>query len=681
MFLISLILVIFSTFFITAVLNKNSKANLFLIYFLILGFAQLVLSFEVLSLMSLISINGLLYANAIFFFTALIIWLLNKKPLPKLNFSIELSKIKKALKLDKTLAILSILLTIFLVIKLTNIFVLPISWGDALVYYFPRCLSWIYNGNINHYIVPDVREIIMPVNMEFLYTWLFLFFKTERGTAIFSFISYVGGLIVIYNLLGYFNIIVRRRLWAIYVFSAFSLIGSLLQTPCADIFIGSLILASIYLFIVFAKENNKTALTISTLSYALAIGTKTTTLLVSPAVFILFFVILLKYKKYKFIKSSFIFLFLMFINFMIFASYNYILNFIQFSHPISNSTHILLNKFFGGINGYIFNLIRYIFVLFDASGIDNFQFYNDTITNLQSRVLSLFGMNSTSYLSPYYPDDYLFESETSPLKGYLGLLCIFTFVPSIFICIKRLFNKKLKDKNFAINILGLLYVINILFFAGVMFFTSFNMRYLITFVVISSPILIYSYIGTIKNWYKILTTALIALYLLSIPIANELPYLIYVLKNDNIRSWKSITRDEISIANYLKRNNYKNILLYISGKHRSIYDFEKLKLHNFKIDRLLLENIESYDISKYDYIVTDEYELSASNLLYIPNKYCVYFDKNKNIVEYNKKSKIVKANCKLPFEYFKEKGFVDDTSTINSLSSFKLFKNKKYITE
>ena len=293
MFLISLILIIFSTFFITAVLNKNSKANLFLICFFILGFAQIVLSFEVLSLMSLISINGLLYANAIFFFTALIIWLLNKKPLPQFNLSAELSKIKTALKLDKTLVALSVLFILFILVKILNIFVLPISWGDALVYYFPRCLSWIYNGSINHYIVPDVRELIMPVNMDFLYSWLFLFFKTGRATAIFSFLSYIGGLIVIYNLLGYFNVIIRRRLWAIFVFSAFSLIGNLLQTPCADIFIGSLILASIYLFIVFAKENNKIALYISTLSYALAIGTKTTALLVSPAVFILFLIFLM----------------------------------------------------------------------------------------------------------------------------------------------------------------------------------------------------------------------------------------------------------------------------------------------------------------------------------------------------------------------------------------------------
>ena len=681
LFFISLTLVLISTFFITAVLSRNSKSNLFLIYFFILGFAQIVLSFEVLSLLNLIRTKEFLCINGVFFLFSFCFWLFKEKPIPKLNLFDELFKIKIALKLDKTLFILSVLFILFIFVKLLNIFVLPPSWGDALVYYFPRCLSWIYNGSINHYVVPDVRELIMPVNMDFLYTWLFLFFKNARATAIFSFISYIGGLIVIYNLLGYFNVIIRRRLWSIYVFSAFSLIGSLLQSPCADIFIGSLILSSVYLFVVYAKENNKTALYISTLSYVLAIGTKTTALLVSPAVFLLFFIVLLKYKRNKFIKESFVFLFLMFINFIIFASYNYILNFIQFLHPISNLTHVLLNKFFGGINGYIFNLTKYIFVLFDASGIDNFHFYNEFITSIQQKFLSLFGMNATSYLSPYYPDDYVFDSKVSPLNGYLGLIGLFSLVPSIFISVKRLIQRRFYDKNLVINLLGFLYVLNILLFSGVMFFTSFNMRYLITFVVISSPALIYSYVYSFKNIYKLIVTALVAFYLFSFPIANELPYLIYVLKNPNIRSWKNITRDEISIANYLKKNNYRKVLLYISGKHISCFDIEKLKLDGFKIDKLLLENLESYDISNYDYIITDEYEFSSSNLLYIPNKFCVYLDSNKNIVEYNKKSEIVKAKCKIPFEYFKEQGFIDDSYSINGLSSFKLFKNKKYTLE
>lgn len=315
--------------------------------------------------------------------------------------------------------------------------------------------------------------------------------------------------------------------------------------------------------------------------------------------------------------------------------------------------------------------------MFDAAGIDNFQFYNDFITSMQQKVLSLLGMNSTSYLSPYYPDDYIFDSKVSPLNGYLGLLGLFAFVPSIFICIKRLIQRKFNDKNWIINLLGFLYVLNILLFAGVMFFTSFNMRYLITFVVISSPALIYSYVHNFKNIYKLIVTALVVFYLFSFPIANELPYLIYVLKDKNISSWKTITRDEILIADYLKKNNYKNVLVYISGKHSSLFDIEKLKLDGFKIDRLLIENIDSYDISQYDCIVTNEYEFSASNLLYIQNKYCTYLDKNKNVIEYDKKPKIVKAKCKIPFEYFIESGFIDDTSSIKGLSSFKLFKNKK----
>ena len=67
--------------------------------------------------------------------------------------------------------------------------------------------------------------------------------------------------------------------------------------------------------------------------------------------------------------------------------------------------------------------------------------------------------------------------------------------------------------------------------------------------------------------------------------------------------------------------------------------------------------------------------------MYIPNEFCVYLDSDKNIVEYNKKSEIVKAMCKLPFKYFNKQGFIDDSYAINGLSSFKLFKNKKHLLE
>lgn len=676
MFFVSLILVLISTFFITSVLSKNAKQNLFFIYFLLISFAQIVLSFEILSLYSLISSNNFLFVNSFFLISSFILWKCKKSPIPIFCLKDEFKKIRNALILDKCLLILSVFFIFFIVVELVDIFVTPVSWGDALSYYFTRCAAWIEQRNINHYVTPDVRELIMPVNMEFLYTWVFLLLKNERGTAIFSFISYIASIYLIYNLLGTFKFSIRKRLWAIFIFSSFALIGSLVSIPSADIFIGALILASVYLFYEFSKNNDKTALYFSTLSYALAVGTKTTALIVFPLIFVLFVILLYKNEKKSLLKNIFYFLVLLFFNFIIFSSYNYILNFIQFANPVSNETHVLLNKFFGGFKGYLFNVLKYVFVFFDAAGIQNFDLYNQFITSLQEKVFQILGMTPTEYLSVYYDEDYKFTSKISPLNGFLGILGLFAFVPALVISILKLFKTGIKSRTFLINSLGILFVFNILLFSGLMIFTNLNMRYLITFVVISAPVLVFIYPKASKKLYKYILSFLVFYYLFYLPAINELPYFFYRFKDINRLKWADIVREEMIINNYLSDKKDKKILLYISGRETSRFDIEKLKLKGFIVDKLLLENLGEYDISEYDYIVANTYELESSFVLGTGSNICEYYDVNKKSLDNNLKAETVKVVCKIPFEYFEQKGFVkvDDIKPV--VSNYKFYKKK-----
>ena len=120
----------------------------------------------------------------------------------------------------------------------------------------------------------------MPVNLEFLYTWVLMFRKSEQGIAIFSYISFLSAIYIIYNLLKELGVCARKRLWTIFTFSSLALIAIMAYTPCADLFIGTLLFAGIYLFIIFLKHDDKAAFYFSTLSCALAFGTKTTAIIV-----------------------------------------------------------------------------------------------------------------------------------------------------------------------------------------------------------------------------------------------------------------------------------------------------------------------------------------------------------------------------------------------------------------
>ena len=333
----------------------------------------------------------------------------------------------------------------------------------------------------------------MPVNMDLLYLWKLLFTKSETGTGIFSYISYIALIYVIYNFLKEINIPIRQRLWTIFTISSFALLAIEIYTPCSDLFIGALILSGIYLYLKSVKYDSKRDLYFSSLAVMLAAGTKVTALIIFPSVLLIFAVINSLYKKEYTKKLLLNFIIYSTINFLVFSSYNYILNFIQFSNFITSQEQFELNKFRGGFKGYISNLIKYVFIIFDTSGMPFLNTFNGFITYIQSLVLSIFGLTDKSYTSNYFNPYFYFNKDMIITKSGLGLSGLIIFLPSLIRAIKRLIKHKTKQ-SIILGILGLSLIFNIIIFSGVMVFTGYNIRYLLTFAIIAVPICTYSYI-------------------------------------------------------------------------------------------------------------------------------------------------------------------------------------------
>ncbi len=675
MFLFSAIAVAISSYLIVPVINKKNRNIDSFLCFLLIAFSQIVLSFEILSLFKSISANGILICNIIFFITSLLLFIKTKSKIYIPNIKDEICKIKQALKTDKTLLFLSVCFVIFLFSQLIVALFFPVTFGDALTYYLPRCTSWIQNGSISHYITPDTRELIMPVNMEFLYTWLLLFTKNETGCGIFAYIGYFGTIYAMWGLLKELSFTVKRRLWSIFVFSSFALVAIEMYTPSADLFIGGLILCGIYLFLKSAKENNKICLYFSSLSFALAAGTKTTAVIAIPSVFLILLTITYLYKRECIKKyiSNFILLFLA--NFLVFSSYNYILNIIQFSNPISCNEQMLLNQFRGGFKGWLCNLIKYGFSIFDTSGLKDFINFNGFISYLQSLTLGLIGETDKSYTSAYFKRYFEFNSQMSITQCALGIMGLFAFLPSLIKSVKLYLKNKLSKRRTIMAALALSLIFNILLFARVMVFTQFNMRYLLTFAVIASPIISYSYIKRTK-FYKLLLCLFMFVYLVVIahkmPVAFINSYIKYKTQNPEIgTSFLSIKSDETDIYNYIISQNDKNIALIASQVNTPNYLIEKIRLHGYKTDKLLLENIEEYNLEKYDFIITNKEMSSSTNIIRFyerinyPEAFvnqCIYTDYKQAYI-YDTNVKPAMVNCEVPFAYFLQKGF----SQINSI--------------
>ena len=674
MFFISICLVLFSSFLILSALIKDKKETSGFLYLLLIAFSQIVLSFEILSLFKLISKNGFLVCNIICFIVSIILFIKSGNKIYTNNFKTESKKILYVLKKDKSLSFLSVCFCIFLISQLIRALFFPVTFGDALTYYLPRCTAWIQNGCINHYITPDSRELIMPVNMEFLYTWLLLFKRSEIGSAIFSYISFLGAIYVIYNFLKDLGFTIRRSLWSIFVFSSFALVAVEMYTPSADLFIGSLILSCIYLFLKATKYNDTKALYFSSLSYALAVGTKTTSIIAIPSVFVVLLIILYLYKKEHYIKNILVFGFLFIINFLIFSSYNYILNLIQFSNPVSCNEQLLLNQFRGGFKGWLCNLIKYIFAIFDISGIKDYIGYNGFISYMQSLVLSIIGATDKSFTSGYFNRYFYFDSTMSLMHSALGIMGLFAFLPSLLKSIKKYLKNNKNKRNIIMASLTLSLILNLIIFARTMVFTQFNMRYLLTFIVIASPIVAYSYIKSNKNLFKILLCWFMFVYFVVIAHRMPLSYIFSYTKyktNNQVKntSFLLAKSDEIDIYNYLLNKDKKNIGLIISQVSTPNYYIEKLRLSNYIIEKILPENIEEYDLSKFDYIITNKLKSSSTNILNFkqrmlyPNFYvskCIYNDyKQSTIYDFNTNPAMIE--CEIPLDYIKGKGFTNVT--------------------
>ncbi len=665
MFISSILLVLFSSYLMLSAFfkekdNISEKGRTGFICFLLIAFAQIVLTFEILSLFKSISKNNFFISNIVFFIISLITFLVKSGKLYKPY--LDLKRFLFVLEKDKVLIFACVCFVFFFIFQLMRIFLFPVNFGDALAYYLPRCTAWIQQGSILHFITPDSREIIMPVNMEFLYTLLLLFTKSEMGAGFFSFIGYTGAIYVIYNLLKELKFTIRRRIWSVIVFSSFALVLIEMVKPCADLFVGALILACIYLFLKSAKNHDMVLLYFSSLAYALAVGTKTNAVIAIPSVFIILCIISYLYDKPIFYKRILTFCGLFLLNFFVFSSYNYILNLIQFSNPFSNPEQLAINQFTDGIKGYIANVVKYTFVIFDMSGIPKFMQINGLIEYWQSLVLSFLGTSINAGTSSYFAGHFEFGNKMGMMHSALGINGLLIFLPSLIYSIKRGIRKKSKEA-IIMAFFALSVVFNILLFSRIMVFTSYNMRYLLTFAVIASPVIVYSYPLNRHKFCKIFLCLILFMYLVGFSHQKPVSYIIECIKKQKIVNNTSTTDEENDIYGYFANKGIVNIALIANQSTTPIFCIEKLKLFGYKIDKLLLENVEAYNLSKYNYIITNKNTVSSTNIVNYKERSQKKFDYISSCIYTKTKSgQITTVDCEIPFEYFQKNGFVIDNN-------------------
>lgn len=612
LFIISFCLVLLSSYFITSIISPK-KDIVGLMYFPILAFAQVVLTFELLSLFTEIKVPWVLGLNLLFFSIICFIWFKKSKPLWSFNCRGFLNKILNSFKLDKSLIFLFIGYSVFIVSAITLCILLPITSADAQGYHVARSVFWALQGNLNHFDIPDIRDLCLPINSEILYTWVFLFVKKDVFLACFSFIGYVFSMISLYNILGYLRYCVRKRLWVIFILSSFASVLVQASGTETDIIISALVLSSIFLFWYALKHNKIIPIYIASLSYALAVGTKTTAIIAIPGVGLFLLALCIIHKKYKSIAW---FLGFGLINFLIFSSYNYILNFIHFGNFMGSDSFIVVSKNYYGIKGMIANFIKHFFLFLDFTGFTWSKFVGANIMNIKSNILLAMHLDyiKDGLYSVGGINNYLLE----PLMG-AGILGFLTFLPCLaWALIKPIFKFKTK-RIWVLFGFGCLFIVNILVMSYLLAYMAYSVRFIMTFMVLSSPILIYSYLSK-RNPFKYIIIAFALFYLILVSTNLWARPFVNIIRILHINPSISRLRDIAVCKSYtlhpntiysscaLKskiENDYSKdnkILIFLpAAEYLSV--LKQMEFNGYHIDFGRLENIKNIDLNKYNIIV------------------------------------------------------------------------------
>ncbi len=685
LFIISFLLIFISSYFLTSILEPK-KSILGLIYLVLIAFAQIVLTFEVLSLFTAINQIWVLIFNVLFFTSSMYFWHKKSKPCWSLDCGNFRNRVINSFKLDKSLMWLYVGFCAFLIVTFVLCLVLPITNSDAQAYHVARSVFWVLQGSLNHFDVADIRNLCLPINSEILYSWVLLFIKKDALLGFFSFAGYFLSIISIYNILGLLGYSTRKKLWVIFIISSFSSVIVQVSSTETDIIIAGLILSSIFLFWYAIKHDKKIPVFMSSLAYALAIGTKTTSLIALPGVGLFLLTLCFYFKKYKPLA---LFLGFGIINFLIFSAYNYILNYIQFSNFMGSTSFMVVSKNYYGIKGLISNFIKYIFMFFDFTGFRWSDYIGPNLTILRDSILKFLHLgyiNDGLYTTPYVVNRLLLE----PVMG-AGILGFLVYLPCVIRAILNPIFRSKSKKSWFLFVFAVLFIVNMLILSYLLAYMSFSVRFVMSFMLISSPILVYSYLSK-KNILKYIIIAFSLFYLMGVsthlwarPFVKivrtliEHPSITYLREVAQCKTYEKIPQyssGTCPLRHRIQKSFPKDtkILAFLSTSD-SIYLLKSLELDGFKIDVRTMEDVKKIDFSKYNIIISTnkgqsatfvkDYEQRKNDYKIIKKKIfitkynpvpCIYVQ-NPNILNSKNKeaSYPFKVRCAMSKDFLKEK--------------------------
>jgi hypothetical protein len=490
------------------------------------------------------------------------IWNYFKRPFIDIpEFKHIKDKIKFALKQDKILKILFVFFVFSSLVSLFLALISPTNSVDSLTYHLARIGFWMQNETLAHFETGSIRQLVFPINSEILILWSMIFLKGDYLAQMPEYLSYIGCLFVLFNFLSYLKISTRRILWTIFILASLPAVIIESMSCQTNLIIAFLLMCSFYLFIFGIKENDKKSLIFSAISYSIALGTKDTAFLFLPVFGIIYSLISFNELKYNFYKPLLLFIFSIIPAFILLSSYNFILNYIDYGSPFSPPSFMYQHSS-AEINfkGFLTNIIKYLFIFLDFSGIKAAHELNPVIMGIKDNLFHFLGLKTTDGLA--FQDLYQINTLIHENYSMYGILGFALFLPLV---IKTGITKikSSKRRDFIIGLTGLIFIGFLLIISATMGFCLWFNRFFLSAVVLSSPIFIFCYSKKNSIW-KILIALITVFNFVVIPTGNaSKPFLPIILSISN--SKLSDFRNEMRLRSQLDFR--KKIYIYSLVKY------------------------------------------------------------------------------------------------------------------
>ena len=630
-FIISFCLVISSSYFLTAVLKSKRSENS-VIFFLLNTAAQIILTFEFLSLLKAIDLYNVLKVNAAIFLFALVFWNIKNKPkLKTTEFELSFEKIKTELKKDKILFALSIFFLGSLIVSFFLAAYAPVNLWDSMTYHTARVAFWIQNKSLDHFETSSIRQVMFPPNAEIFYLWPLVFIKKDFLAGMVQFISFCGSLWVLTSFLTYIKISKKRILWAVFIFASLPEIILQASSTQNDLVLGFFLFASLYLFIYGVREKEKLSLIMSAMAIGISMGIKGSVFMFLPILGIIYTIISVRSEKKQFYRplllcGSWTVLF-----FLLLSSYNYILNYQEFHNPLGLESYM---DFYmppdKSIKSFIANIIRYNLAFIDFTGFEAAKILSLPFLFLKNMLFGIFSLSENQGL--LYMDINLLNTKIHENFATYGPIGFLIFIPLVVRNgLKGIFSKT--DKIRTIALFALIPLIFIPILATLLGFTLWNMRYFTTAMVLSAPLFALSYSYKLKP-LKIIMFIVAAVCSINISLLNSLRP---VLPINNISLLTSPREDVRYEVGTVFDGFFKQQIEYLGQNAKNNSKIGLLFSDSFWYYQFFNEN-PSWKIFPLRYELLTKEKLENLDYIVICNKRQIFynFDKSKNLLTNNK---------------------------------------------